>query len=136
MQAKSCFLVRAARSKAGTNMDDAASASGVSTMTNDDDEAVQLLGQPGWEQEVDSDFEREFAQLVGAPAAGKYGNNSRKTFTSHDLRSGSMHVARSSRAAALAFPRTWLPGVGVEDCRQQPPCRCSSRRQFHAVAML
>ena len=40
-------------------------------MTNDDDEAVQLLGQPGWEQEVDSDFEREFAQLVGAPPAGK-----------------------------------------------------------------
>ena len=60
----------AARSKAGTNMDDAASASGVSTMTNDDDEAVQLLGQPGWEQEVDSDFERDFAQLVGAPVAG------------------------------------------------------------------
>ena len=51
-------------------MDDAASASGVSTMTNDDDEAVQLVGQPGWEQEVDSDFEREFAQLVGAPPAG------------------------------------------------------------------
>ena len=67
-------LVCAAGSKAGPNMDDAASASGVSTMTNDDDEAVQLLGQPGWEQEVDSDFEREFAQLVGAPAAGTHGH--------------------------------------------------------------
>jgi len=62
----------AARSKAGANMDDAASASGVSTMTNDEDEAVQLLGQPGREQEIDSDFERELAQLVGGTPAGKF----------------------------------------------------------------
>jgi len=53
-------------------MDDAASASGVSTMTNDEDEAVQLLGQPGREQEIDSDFERELAQLVGGTPAGKF----------------------------------------------------------------
>ena len=38
----------------------------MSTLTNDEDEAVQLLDQPGREQEVDSDFEREFMQLVGA----------------------------------------------------------------------
>ena len=38
-------------------------------MTNDDYEAVQLLGQPGREQEVDSDFERELALLVGGPLA-------------------------------------------------------------------
>lgn len=55
------------RSQAGTNTDDAASASGASTVTNDEDEAVQLLGQPG-AQEVDSDFERELALLVGGPS--------------------------------------------------------------------
>lgn len=38
-------------------------------MTNDDYEAVQLLGQPGREQEIDSDFERELALLVGGPLA-------------------------------------------------------------------
>lgn len=65
-------VCHAARSKAGANMDDAASASGVSTMTNDEDEAVQLLGQPGREQEIDSDFERELAQLVGGIPAGRF----------------------------------------------------------------
>jgi hypothetical protein len=59
----------AVRSHAGTAADDASSASGMSTMTNDDYEPVQLLGQPGREQEVDSDFERELALLVGGPLA-------------------------------------------------------------------
>ena len=86
-------------------MNDAASASGVSTMTNDDDEAVQLLGQPGWEQEVDSDFEREFAQLVGAPLTG---------MCSHTLRSFPLDKFSSHapciehiqhQAATPGFPR-------------------------------
>ena len=38
-------------------------------MTNDDYETVQLLQQPGREQEIDSDFERELALLVGGPLA-------------------------------------------------------------------
>ena len=60
----------------GSHADDAASASGMSTLTNDEDEAVQLLDQPGREQEVDSDFEREFTQLVGTHPSQSVGSGS------------------------------------------------------------
>ena len=48
----------------------------MSTLTDGEDEAVQLLDQPGREQEVDSDFELEFTQLVGTRPSQSAGPSS------------------------------------------------------------
>ena len=71
----------------------------MSTLTNDEDEAVQLLNQPGREQEVDSDFEREFTQLVGtrsgqsagpSTAAGQPGQASAQEASAQEQDSGTV----------------------------------------------
>ena len=105
----------------------------MSTLTNDEDEAVQLLNQPGPEQEVDSDFEREFTQLVGtrpgqsagpSTAAGQPGQASAQETSAQEENNGTVDFKVMLRKGAK--PRS----VQVQPCTARKSHRAANLGRF------